>query len=259
MLKYRSFGIVIIALYGLIAWTSFFYKLPFILYCLPALVFTGVAFWGSYSIGSCFYLPVQTAGKTQKNIVSITFDDGPDPQVTPALLELLRKHKVAATFFCIGKKVEKHPEILKQIAEEGHILGNHSYSHSPWLPFFPKKKLEKELKKTDLLIEVAAGVKPRLFRPPFGVTSPQYAKANKKPQYHFIGWNIRSLDTVDKNKERVLDRITKDIPKGAIFLFHDTDFRVLELVEQLLNYVAKNGIIVVPLDELLNIDVYEKR
>ncbi|MCD4793433.1 MAG: polysaccharide deacetylase family protein [Bacteroidales bacterium] len=174
-----------------------------------------------------------------KSKIHLTFDDGPDPNTTPKILKVLKKYNKKATFFCIGEKIEKHPEILKQIAEQGHEIGNHSYSHSYYFDFFRTSKVIKELDKTNKLIKKISGKDCIIFRPPFGVTNPNIAKAVKKLNLETIGWSIRSLDTV-KDKKTVLKRLEKAKP-GNIVLFHDTKTNTVEILEEFLRLKNKKS------------------
>jgi peptidoglycan/xylan/chitin deacetylase (PgdA/CDA1 family) len=257
MLKYRLLRLSVFGSFVLLLLLNILFSISFYWFLLPLFIFIVFTSWGSYSVSSCFYLSILCKGKPDKRL-SITFDDGPDPHVTLKLLEILEKYDVKATFFCIGSKVEKFPGIVNSVKEKGHIIGNHSYSHQSLLPFFSAKKLAADLKKAEEAIFSATGLVTKFFRPPFGVTSPRYAKANKSLHYNFIGWNVRSYDTIDKKQDRVFDRIVSSLKGGDILLFHDTDIRVLSLVERLLNFASENGIKVVPLDELLEIQAYEK-
>ena len=99
--------------------------------------------------------------------IALTFDDGPNPRTTPIILEELRKRKIKATFFLVGEKVEKHPELAKRIVEEGHDIGNHSYTHIN-LANLDKQGVKKEIEFTQGIIKKTTGKRPVLFRPPYG-------------------------------------------------------------------------------------------
>lgn len=150
--------------------------------------------------------------------IALTFDDGPHP-ITPQILALLKVYNAKATFFCIGKNIEQHPEILKQIFEDGHVIGNHSFSHSHFFDFYRKDKVVQELQDTNAIIEKSIGKKVRFFRPPYGVTNPSIAKALNVTQHLVIGWNIRSMDGMIKNEKIIYSRIEKRIAPGSIVLF----------------------------------------
>jgi peptidoglycan/xylan/chitin deacetylase (PgdA/CDA1 family) len=216
-----------------------------------------IVFLGSAYIGSNYHVNAYCSNpsETEKKI-TLTFDDGPH-EMTVLVLEVLRRYNAKATFFCIGKNIEAHPDIFKKIIEEGHTVGNHSYSHSHFFDFYRKKQVITEIEQTDALIESVLGKKPRLFRPPYGVTNPSIRRALAFTQHKTIGWNIRSLDGGTKNEKFIFDRIIKRIKPGGIVLLHDTSIQTVNVLEQLLLFLQKNNYAVVPLEELLNIKAYE--
>jgi peptidoglycan-N-acetylglucosamine deacetylase len=188
--------------------------------------------------------------------IALTFDDGPNP-ITPQILSLLQKYNAKATFFCIGKNIEKHPEIVKQTVNEGHLIGNHSFSHSPFFDFYSKEQIIQELGDTDVIIQKTIGKRPILFRPPYGVTNPSIRRALEVTQHHVMGWNIRSMDGMIKNEKIIYKRIIKRIAPGSIVLLHDTSLNTVHVLEQLLLFLQLNNYTVVPLEELLNLKAYE--
>lgn len=193
--------------------------------------------------------------ETHKNI-AITFDDGPGEN-TLLILDLLKKHHAKAAFFCLGKNIEKHPDILKKIISEGHIVGNHSYSHSNLFDFYGRNRVISELKKTNDIIEKVTGLRTQLFRPPYGVTNPSIRKALEITKHKVIGWNIRSLDGIIKSEKKIYNRITKRVCPGGILLLHDTSLHTVKVLERLLLFLAENKYTVVSLEQLLKIKAYE--
>ena len=129
---------------------------------------------GVWFIRLGMFCPVIWRGRVGKKLVALTFDDGPDPLTTPLLLDYLREERIAATFFCIGKKVDAHPEIARRIVEEGHLIANHTYHHFWWTSLMWSGTLEREVSRTQEAIERATGVKPRYMRPPMGMTNPHF-------------------------------------------------------------------------------------
>lgn len=127
----------------------------------------------------------------------------------------------SAVFFLIGEKVERHPEIVKEIVKRGHIVGNHTWSHSPWANFRGSHHLEREISKTDDAIERACGIRPTLFRPPLGVTPHFLRSLMRKTGHTVVGWDVRSLDTRDVPRSKVLRRIESRMRDGSIILLHD--------------------------------------
>ena len=217
------------------------------------IIWLGLISWGAFDIRLGYFIPTINSVKTKNNKIAITFDDGPT-EFTPEFLDLLSKYDAKATFFCIGKQIEKHPEILDRIYKEGHQIGNHSYSHSNSFGFFSSKKVKKEIQKTDTLIEQITTKKNQYFRPPFGVTNPHIAKAIKQTKHKVIGWNIRSLDTVIEDENKILERITKKLQSGSIILLHDTSDKSLRVLEQLLLTLQQKNFQSVTVEKLVEND-----
>ena len=186
--------------------------------------------------------------------VALTFDDGPDPRSTPRLLSILREAGIHAAFFCIGRRVAANPELAAQIVREGHLLGNHTYSHSYFTNFFTTARLRAELAQTQAAVEKAAGVTPAYFRPPMGQSNPRTFRAARSLKMQVIGWTVRSLDTVIANPKKIVARITRRLHPGAVILLHDGNIPVEKLettVKSLLDTLRALGYEVVRLDELL--------
>lgn len=256
MLNYRKINLFFLTTLLILLALSFFaaVKWWWFLSIIVVRFFTLVI--GSSFISLNFHLKAycNNSLETEKKI-ALTFDDGPN-EMTLQLLQVLKKHKAKATFFCIGRNIEKHPEILKQIVENGHIVGNHSYSHSHFFDFYRKNRLIEEIKKTDSLIEKYTGKKTTLFRPPYGVTNPSIKRAIEFTKHKVIGWNIRSLDGILKNEKIIFARIKNRITPGGIILLHDTAHSVT-ILERLLEYLEEKKYKVVSIEELLKIKVYE--
>ena len=207
--------------------------------------------WGAYFIHSGFFLDAICAGKKNKREIAITFDDGPVKDVTPAVLDLLRAYHVKAAFFCIGKNIAGNEELLKRIKGEGHLLGNHSWSHSFFFDFFRDGRVEEELIHTNEVIEQLTGSKVIYFRPPYGVTNPVIARVVRKLKMPVIGWNVRSMDTTIKNQDVLFNRITSGLKPGDIVLFHDSHQRIIPVLKRFLEYARQHDFAVVGLDKLI--------
>lgn len=205
-----------------------------------ALYFVVVAI-GSYYLKFNFF--IESMSKGLEDGVMLTFDDGPHPETTPKILNLLKEQNVKATFFIIGKEAEKYPQLVKQINDEGHLIGNHSYSHSNFLPFFWSRKLKKDFKKAEGILKDITGKETVYIRPPFGATSPSYYKLLRKTSYKSIGWSFRSFDTLSKNKEDLKTKTFHAISliDNPILLFHDTQQITLEVLPDILNYIKEKG------------------
>ncbi|GGF97978.1 polysaccharide deacetylase family protein [Paenibacillus abyssi] len=156
-----------------------------------------------------------------KNRIALTFDDGPDPEHTAQILNLLKKHDTKATFFVIGKKLKKHPELGKRIVAEGHDIGNHTYNH-PDLAKLSAEEIKEELAKTDRIIKKITGKKPAIFRPPYLSYNDNVLEASRKMGYLTI---MRSIETNDYKKpgtDKIVKAVMSKLAPGEIVLMHDS-------------------------------------
>ncbi len=149
-------------------------------------VFSAVLVWGSFDIQLGYFVNAIIKKKTKIKEIALTFDDGPT-EFTPKFLDLLKEQNIKATFFCIGKQIEKYPETFQRIIAEGHSIGNHTYSHSNKTGFLSTSKMVEEIEKCDEVILNVGNTKTDLYRPPFGVTNPNIAKAIEKTHKKSIG------------------------------------------------------------------------
>ncbi len=231
MLNSKSSNIIFLTAFALLLTAKFMFGFSLLWLLIPFILNAFILFYATKNICSQFWLKAECVSD-DKSQIHLTFDDGPHPVITSRILQILKNYDQKAIFFCIGKKIEQYPEIVKQIIEHGHEIGNHSYAHTIAFDFMSTKKVIAELKKTNKLIEQYTDKPVRFFRPPFGVTNPNIAKAVNITNLKTIGWSIRSLDTV-KKKSTVLKNIHKAIP-GDILLFHDTIPHTPEILEEFL-------------------------
>lgn len=259
MLRYKTVNIIfvgsILMLCGLI---YLGYSIHWSIFIGLFLVHSLLVFYGSYFVHSNFFTPVLCKGELSNNQIALSFDDGPNAEFTLKVLDVLKEYQATATFFCIGKHVKDHPEILVNIYEQGHLIGNHTYHHANLFDLYPTSRVKKELQETEQIIYHTIHKKTKLFRPPYGVTNPPIAKAVKQLDYLSIGWSVRSLDTVVKEKDKIVERVTKDLKGGDIILFHDISQRTVEALKETLQYCQDHGIKIVGIDELLTIKAYEE-
>lgn len=218
---------------------------------LGSLLILSFLVYASYSIRSGIYLRSFCRKRTVEKIVALTFDDGPNPIQTPKVLQILKEWQVTACFFCIGRKIEGNEKLLQQIVAEGHLIGNHSFTHSGLFPLYRLSRMKKDLQTCQSELERVTSQPVTLFRPPFGVTNPTIAKAVRQLGYTSIGWNIRTLDTQQPSPEKVLNRIRKGLKPGSIILLHDRIPNSGQLVKQILDLLKEQGYSIVRLDELL--------
>lgn len=213
---------------------------------------------GSASVRASWYLRMRCRARRAGRRVALTFDDGPDPQRTPAVLDLLARQGVRATFFVVGARAEAHPELVRRMVAEGHVVGNHSYTHSWRFPLRSLGRTMEELRRTGEVLHRITGRQPRLFRPPFGVTNPTIARAVRRLGLDPVGWSIRSLDTMGQSPERVAARILRRLHPGAVILLHDRCAGSERLVGLLVEGLRSRGLEPVTLPELFDIEAYEK-
>lgn len=201
-------------------------------------------------------MKVICSAKTDKKEIAISFDDGPVQKYTPDVLQILKTENVQAAFFCIGKHIKGNEKLLMQIHTEGHVVGNHSYSHHFWFDLYAAAAMLNDLKMMDAELKNVIDLTPKLFRPPYGVMNPNLKKAIIKGNYIPIGWNVRSLDTVIKDEKKLLQKIRKGIQPGAVFLFHDTSKTMLSILPQFIQEVKNRGYVITRLDKMLHLQPY---
>jgi peptidoglycan/xylan/chitin deacetylase (PgdA/CDA1 family) len=224
---------------------------------LPIILYKAAIIYGSSVIQSNFYIEAHCKGATKEKVVAITFDDGPDPGFTLKIIQVLNHFDVKATFFVIGKNIRGNEAIIKQIDSEGHILGNHTFSHSFFIDFKGRKAFREELTSTMAAVYKLTGRQMKFFRPPYGVTTPHLANASKDLDYEVIGWNIRSMDTTGDSEEIITNRIKEQMKPGSIILFHDTSEKTVNVLKQTLNFAKENGFKIVSTERLLGLKAYE--
>ncbi|RLA06585.1 MAG: polysaccharide deacetylase family protein [Gammaproteobacteria bacterium] len=177
----------------------------------------------SFMLCLSFYGKVQCKSKNNKILYS--FDDGPDPIITPQILTILQKNNIKAIFFCIGKKAERYPHIIQDIINQGHQIGNHSYSHSHKFGFYSIKKLQYEIRFTNRILQKITNKKIKYFRPPAGIMNPKIYKVALAEKMIILGWSIRSFDTFLPQKF-VLYILSK-AQKNDIILLHDNRLKTI--------------------------------
>lgn len=245
---YTVFGVfTLVFVYGYIVngWSLLYYVSFFVIWFLLVL-------YGSFFIRSNYHLKAISSIKTKEKAVAITFDDGPT-EFTNKVLDHLGTQNHKATFFCVGNRIEKRPDILDRIVKDGHLIGNHTYSHSKHIGFKNTKGIIIELIQTDELIKRSTGAYPKYFRPPFGVTNPNIMRAIRKTRHDVIGWNIRSLDTMLEDEDKIFQRIVKQVSPGSIILLHDTSEKSINVLVRLLIYLNENNYRSLTVDELIKL------
>jgi len=204
-----------------------------------------------------FFLPIISRGNTGKRAVALTFDDGPDPVSTPALLGMLSRHKIKATFFVTGKNASDHPELVREILMGGHSLGNHSYSHDNLIMFKGSKALKHEIESAQVVLS-RFGVIPLAFRPPVGITNPRLKGVLSEAGMYSVCFSCRPVDWGNRWINDLSGRVLRRIRPDDIVLLHDigpTDearFSYwLNEIESILAGLKERGLSVLPLSELI--------
>ncbi|RKZ17237.1 polysaccharide deacetylase family protein [bacterium] len=191
--------------------------------------------------------------------IALTFDDGPNPRNTPALLDLLDRKKVPATFFVLGKRLNRFGEISRRAHDAGHEIESHGYWHLP-LPLMPNSMLRREIRRTGEAIEKWTGRRPRFFRPPMGWFSHRCLRVLEDEGYQAVIGNIHPEDSRRPDPEVVLDRIRQRIAPGSIIILHDGGWRAtvdrsptIEAVDRLTDELGGAGYRFVTLEELVGL------
>ncbi len=167
-----------------------------------------------------FFLPVISCGLPGTQGVALTFDDGPSPASTPVLLELLARHNMQATFFVVGEKAAKYPELIKEIVAKGHTIGNHSWRHDNFLMLRSGKTVQEDIHATQRILQ-AYGVQPLVFRPPVGITSPRLVNVLEEEGLVTVTFSCRAFDRGNRNIHNLAGKILDCLQPGNIIMLHD--------------------------------------
>lgn len=194
----------------------------------------------------------------KKKEVALTFDDAPDDQFTPQILEVLAKYNVEATFFVVGERAEKYPSMLRRIAREGHVIGNHSYSHAN-LVKLSDAAFRNEIKRTDNAISRVIGYTPKLVRTPYGNIREKQLLWLSRQNHLVVNWNVDSQDWKGLNADQVYDNIMGAVKPGAIILQHSGGGEgedlsgTVQALPRIITQLRTQGYRIVTLPELLNV------
>jgi peptidoglycan/xylan/chitin deacetylase (PgdA/CDA1 family) len=192
--------------------------------------------------------------------VAITIDDGPDSEVTPAVLAILAAHRARATFFCIAARAEHDPQLVRACVAQGHAIENHSYHHRHYFSLLGPQALRRELERAQRSLTLLSGRAPAFFRAPAGLRSPLLEPALQRLGLQLASWTRRGFDTVRADAALVLARLSRNLRAGDILLLHDGHAArtrtgtpvVLEVLPPLLEAIAAAGLHPVTLIEALS-------
>lgn len=186
---------------------------------------------------------------TGKAEVALTFDDGPDPAVTPRVLDLLDQAGARASFFCIGRRAAAHPELVAEIVRRGHRVENHTWSHPNLFACYLTPALRREVERAQEILEQAGGRRPRLFRAPAGFRNPLLDQVLHRAGLHLVSWTRRGFDVVEKDPATIARRLLDGIAAGDILLLHDGSALrgggnpvVLKVLPRVLEALAERGL-----------------
>lgn len=194
--------------------------------------------------------------------IALTFDDVPDPRFTSQVLAALRKEGVKATFFVVGHRAKKHPELLRAIHRDGHIIGNHSFSHALFKNR-SRSQFQNEILRTENIIANLVGYRPKLIRPPYGEINEEQVKWAKKSGYIIVNWNVDSLDWKGLDSEKVKQNVLKAAGPGSIVLQHagggtGSDLSgTIQALPEIIQTLKAKGYHFVTLPELLQTKKYK--
>jgi peptidoglycan/xylan/chitin deacetylase (PgdA/CDA1 family) len=200
----------------------------------------------------------RTHGSNQESKIALTFDDGPDSKYTPAILDILGKYHVRATFFVLGVRAQAHPAIIKRIVHEGHIIGNHSYNH-PNPAKMTEAQFEKQFTQTQDILQKLIGYEPRFIRTPYGALQENQLRWAAKNGMIAVNWDVDSLDWKELNSSQVLANILQHTHKGAIILQHSAGGEkqnlsgTVKALPILIEELRKQGFKLVTVPELLHL------
>lgn len=229
----------------------------------PGLLFALVVADGVFRPASGVFMPVVTRGPHDRGQVALTFDDGPDPAVTPKVLDALAAHGARATFFVIGRHVEAHPDLAARIVAEGHQLGNHTQGHARTLNLRSARVMQAEIERAEATLRsVPSGPVGRPpYRPPVGLKSPPLARAAQRLGLEVVMWSLHARDTRGASAEAIATRVLDRVRPGDIVLLHDGHdlggpprMATAEALPTILQGLAQRGLEAVTVETLLRPD-----
>lgn len=209
-----------------------------------------------FAIGNSFFsasnkklLPIYKVNRDDK-VVSISFDAAWGNEYTTSLLETLKKNEVKATFFLVGMWVDKYPDSVKEISDQGHDIGNHSDTH-PHLPKQNRETIREQIENCNDKIEKITGKRPTLFRPPYGDYDNKLIEELQNLNMYTIQWNIDTLDWKDKKCDEMCAIISKKLVPGSIILMHNGAKYTAESLDTIIKTIKDAGYTIIPISEII--------
>lgn len=236
-------------------------------YALSILALPAALVFFAYNPASQFYGKVYSAGfhRNEKE-VALTFDDGPNEPYTSEVLKILEVHKIRATFFLIGANAEHYPATVENIVRQGHVLGNHSYSHAYFLPFESRQAIQNDVTRAESVLFDLTSLKTALFRPPHGLRTPWMLKDVRDLNYRIVTWSAMTDDyDADEPPQKIAAQILKNVRPGTIIDLHDGKAlnhgidrsNTLRALPIILAELEKRGYRFVTVPELLHVNAYK--
>lgn len=231
--------------------------LPFIAGATLSVTGTAAIYYATYAVRSQWLGSTIWRGRADTDAVALTFDDGPSAD-TERVLDLLDEYGVRATFFMVGRQVERFPRTARRVAESGHEIGNHSYSHPIYL-YRGARETRRQLERTQQIIADVTGVYARLARPPCGVRTSAYFRAARALGLRTVQWTVAGFDWERCSPARITHSVLHDARAGSIILLHDGDSEnqrdrsaTVAALPLIIKGLKEKGLRVAPLAELLN-------
>lgn len=229
--------------------------LLYVFMCVGACFFPGTNFLG----------PVVSRGRTDKNEVALTFDDGPSPATTPRILDLLDRHSVKATFFVSGINALQFPDLISEIVRRGHSIGNHSLNHDPFVMLKGYRILYREVDEAGRILQ-KMGIETRTFRPPVGIINPELPSILAELGLICVTFSCRAYDAGNRRVKNLAAGILKKVKRNDIILLHDRlphrredDPILMTEIEKILTGLSDKKLQVVPLSGLIGIEIMNLR
>lgn len=197
-------------------------------------------------------------GNPKEKTVCLTFDDGPDAENMPKMLDILNEFGIKGSFFCLGSRAEKLPEIVKRAFDEGHIIGNHTYTH-PELTLLGENEIGKEIISAEDIIDGIIGRKTALVRPPYGIVDERVVQIIFRLGYKISLWSLNTFDWLEKTKNNIIKNVVDNIRPGDIVLMHSFENKepTVEALPVIINGLHAKGYKFVDLAQMLGIEPYK--
>lgn len=197
-------------------------------------------------------------GNPNKKAVALTFDDGPDANITPKIMDVLKKNNIKASFFFIGERAAENKEVVKRADREGDLVLSHSFNH-PDLTTKSEAAIDKQIKDTENVIYNIIGKKPALIRPPYGATNDLVLKEAAKNNFKIIIWSIDTLDWSQREENNIVKNVVDNVRPGEIILMHSNEDKkaTLEALPEIISELKAKGYSFVTLSELLGVNAYK--